>query len=174
MRRASSLLGPCYTSTRSQFKDAAIRVAASLALQGDKGIVLRCTCRRYRYLLDGYVYIRRFVLSRSCAVFFFLPRYIFSLSRCADHIHLMAGRGDGSPLTNPGHGKVWMDHGKILNCMAQTTEIRKATSTKLPSIYQDFSLARSTQKHARATFYFNPPVGDHEGAKVASGPVCWS
>jgi hypothetical protein len=86
VRCASSLLGPRYTSTRSHFEDAAIRVAASLALQGDKGIVLRCTYRRYRYLLDGYVYIRRFALSRSCAVFFFLPDYFFSLSCYADSI----------------------------------------------------------------------------------------
>jgi hypothetical protein len=86
VRCASSLLGPRYTSTRSHFEDAAIRVAASLALQGDKGIVLRCTYRRYRYLLDGYVYIRRFALSRSCAVFFFLPEYFFSLSCYADSI----------------------------------------------------------------------------------------
>jgi hypothetical protein len=58
--------------------------------------------------------------------------------------------------------------------MAQTTEIRKTTSTKL-SIYQDFSLASAyTHKHTNATLYFNPSVGDHEGAKVASGPVCWS
>jgi hypothetical protein len=52
-------------------------------------------------------------------------------------------------------------------------KIRNSASTKL-SIYWDFALAPGGLYTAHATLYFNPSVGDHEGAKVASGPVCWS
>jgi hypothetical protein len=51
-------------------------------------------------------------------------------------------------------------------------KIRNNASTMLLSIG---ILPHLTPTHiALATIYFNPSVGDHEGANVASGPVCWS
>jgi hypothetical protein len=56
--------------------------------------------------------------------------------------------------------------------MAETTKYEIAHRQSSLSIGTLPSLRASAQH--TATLYFNPSVGDHEGAKVASGPVCWS
>jgi hypothetical protein len=75
---------------------------------------------------------------------------------------------DENLLANPGFGKAEWIMVIFYNVWRKLQKYEKRHQQSF------LSIRTSPSPRPTHTLYFNPSVGDHEGAKVASGPVCWS
>lgn len=84
--------------------------------------------------------------------------------------------GRNLPISLLTHSDEFFSNGSVLTCGEEGSKNCKIVWRKLHRNMRTIISGLDYQKRiiATATIYFNPSVGDHGGAKVASGLVCWS